>query len=99
MLGLGTLRRVAGELRRDVAAAQERDPAAAGVSAAGILLGWPGVHALLAHRLAHALARARVPLLPRLQQLLNRAQPTAEEVHILRGMARAVQRAARKAAK
>lgn len=35
-------------------------------------------------------------LLPRLQQLINRAQPTAEEVHILRGIARAVQRAARK---
>ena len=35
-------------------------------------------------------------LLPRLQQLVNRAQPTAEEVHILRGIARAVQRAARK---
>ncbi|MDZ5456607.1 RNA methyltransferase [Azohydromonas lata] len=34
-------------------------------------------------------------LLPRLQQLINRAQPTAEEIHILRGMARAVQRAAR----
>jgi tRNA/rRNA methyltransferase len=34
-------------------------------------------------------------LLPRLQQLINRAQPTAEEVHILRGIARAVQRAAR----
>lgn len=35
-------------------------------------------------------------LLPRLQQLVNRAQPTAEEVHILRGIARAMQRAARK---
>jgi tRNA/rRNA methyltransferase len=35
-------------------------------------------------------------LLPRLQQLINRAQPTAEEVHILRGIARAMQRAARK---
>lgn len=33
-------------------------------------------------------------LLPRLQQLLNRAAPTAEEVHILRGIARAVQRSA-----
>jgi tRNA/rRNA methyltransferase len=32
-------------------------------------------------------------LMPRLQQLLNRARPTVEEVHILRGMARAVQRA------
>src|SRR5574337_81457 len=30
-------------------------------------------------------------LVPRLQQLLNRAQPTVEEVHILRGIARAVQ--------
>jgi tRNA/rRNA methyltransferase len=33
-------------------------------------------------------------LMPRLQQLLNRAQPTEEEVHILRGIARAVQQAA-----
>jgi tRNA/rRNA methyltransferase len=33
-------------------------------------------------------------LMPRLQQLLNRAAPSAEEVHILRGIARAVQRAA-----
>ena len=33
-------------------------------------------------------------LMPRLQQLLNRAQVTAEEVHILRGIARQVERAA-----
>ena len=33
-------------------------------------------------------------LMPRLNQLANRAQLTAEEVHILRGVARAVQRAA-----
>ena len=32
MLGIGTLRRVAGEVRRDVRAAYERDPAAKGVS-------------------------------------------------------------------
>jgi tRNA/rRNA methyltransferase len=31
-------------------------------------------------------------LLPRLQQLLNRAQLTREEVHILRGIARAIER-------
>jgi tRNA/rRNA methyltransferase len=36
-------------------------------------------------------------LLPRLQQLLNRAQLTTEEVHILRGIARAVQVAAKPA--
>jgi tRNA/rRNA methyltransferase len=31
-------------------------------------------------------------LMPRLNQLLNRVQPTAEEVHILRGIARAASR-------
>jgi tRNA/rRNA methyltransferase len=34
-------------------------------------------------------------LMPRLQQLLNRAQPTQEELHILRGIAHAVERARR----
>jgi tRNA/rRNA methyltransferase len=33
-------------------------------------------------------------LLPRLNQLLNRAQPTADELHLLRGIARAVEAAA-----
>jgi tRNA/rRNA methyltransferase len=35
-------------------------------------------------------------LMPRLQQLVQRAEPTPEEVHILRGIARAVQRASGK---
>ena len=47
-------------------AAQERDPAARGVGSAEILAIWPGVHAVLAHRVAHALYDAGVPLLPRL---------------------------------
>ena len=64
MFGLGTLARVAGELRRDVAAARERDPAARGVGPAEILAVWPGVHALLAHRVAHALHEGGVPLFP-----------------------------------
>ena len=38
-------------------------------------------------------AAAPKKLMPRLQQLLNRAQVTAEEVHILRGIARQVERA------
>lgn len=37
-------------------------------------------------------------LLPRLNQLLNRAELTAEEIHILRGIARAVQQGAGRAA-
>ena len=34
-------------------------------------------------------------LMPRLQQLFNRARPTQEEIHILRGIARAMSEAAR----
>ena len=64
MLGLGTLTRVVGELRRDVAAARDRDPAAAGVSTLQILATWPGVHALLAHRIAHALEDLGMPVAP-----------------------------------
>lgn len=35
-------------------------------------------------------------LMPRLQQLFNRAQPTQQDIHILRGIARAMQQAARR---
>jgi serine O-acetyltransferase len=80
MPGLSTLRRIAGELHRDVRAAQERDPAASGVSAGAILLAWPGVHALLAHRIAHALRAARVPLVPRLIAYASRTI-TGIEIH------------------
>jgi serine O-acetyltransferase len=66
MPGLVTFARVAKEIRRDVRAAQERDPAARGVGSSEILAIWPGVHAVLAYRVAHALYSAHVPLLPRL---------------------------------
>jgi serine O-acetyltransferase len=56
--------RIIGEIRRDVATARTRDPAARGVGSLQVLATWPGVHALLAHRLANALYRARVPFLP-----------------------------------
>ncbi|MDX6639540.1 MAG: serine O-acetyltransferase, partial [Solirubrobacteraceae bacterium] len=62
MFGLGTLARVAGEIRRDVAAVHDRDPAARGVSSVEVLATWPGVHALLAHRVSHALQAAGVPI-------------------------------------
>jgi len=80
MFGLGTATRVLGEIRRDVAAAHDRDPAARGVGAAEILASWPGVHALLSHRLAHALDEAGVPLLPR--AIANSARTlTGIEIH------------------
>src|SRR4029079_12104916 len=80
MLGFGTLRRIAGEVRRDVRAAYERDPAATNVSATEILAAWPGVHALLAHRVAHALDEAGVPVAPRGLALASRSV-TGIEIH------------------
>jgi serine O-acetyltransferase len=72
--------RVIGEVRCDVRAARERDPAARGVAPAEILATWPGIHALLAYRVAHALYQAQVPLLPRLMSMLTRAL-TGIEIH------------------
>jgi serine O-acetyltransferase len=77
---LGTLARIAGEVRRDVRAAQERDPAAVGVNPAEILAGWPGVHAILTHRIAHTLHTSGVPALPRLLATASRAV-TGIEIH------------------
>jgi len=51
------------ELRDDVRATFARDPAAR--SALEVVLFYPGFHARLAHRLAHALYLRGVPLLPR----------------------------------
>jgi serine O-acetyltransferase len=65
MLGLGTLTRVAREVREDLTAAQERDPAARNVGRAEILLTYGGVQARLAHRVAHAMDEVGVPLAPR----------------------------------
>ena len=80
MFGLGALTRLAGELRRDVAAAHARDPAARGVGSVEILATWPGVQALLAHRLAHGLHTARVPLVPRSISATSRLL-TGIEIH------------------
>jgi serine O-acetyltransferase len=65
MVGLRLIRRTLAEIRRDVAAAHSRDPAARGVGSGEILATWPGVHAILAHRVAHALYAVGVPVLPR----------------------------------
>jgi serine O-acetyltransferase len=80
MLGLGTLRRVARELRLDIAAAHERDPAARGVSSVEILIAWPGVQAVLAHRVAHAMHDLGVPILPRAIAYVSRTV-TGVEIH------------------
>ena len=80
MFGFGLIGRITAEVRRNVGAARTRDPAARGVSSLEILAAWPGVHALLAHRVAHALHEAGVPLLPRLIAAISRAI-TGIEIH------------------
>jgi serine O-acetyltransferase len=80
MLSRGVVGATLSEIRRDVSAAKSRDPAAAGVGTAEILLAWPGVQALLAHRLAHALLRVGVPVLPRLIATFARSV-TGIEIH------------------
>ncbi len=72
--------RLFAEVRADVSAARDRDPAAQGVSSFEILTSWAGVQALLAHRAAHALRRAGMPLAPRVIAYLARAV-TGVEIH------------------
>jgi serine O-acetyltransferase len=74
------LARVLKEVRRDVQAARTRDPAARDVGQLEILTTWPGIHALLAHRVAHALDAAGVALLPRLISMITRML-TGVEIH------------------
>jgi serine O-acetyltransferase len=73
-------KRVVSEVRADVSAARDRDPAAQGVSTFEILGSWAGVQALLAHRVAHALMDAGVPVLPRVISYSTRAV-TGVEIH------------------
>src|SRR6478672_12252277 len=80
MAGFGAWARVAKEVRCDVRAARERDPAARGVSPVEIIATWPGIQALLSHRVAHAMHSAGVPFLPRLIATLTRTV-TGIEIH------------------
>ncbi len=80
MLGLPTFARVAREVREDLAAALERDPAARSVGRVEMLLTYGGVQALLSHRISHALHEAGIPLVPRLLAFLT-AAVTGVEIH------------------
>ena len=81
MRGAGLVAGVVGfgrALEADVRFTLERDPAAANVWE--VLLAYPGVHALAMHRIAHALHRSGLPVLPRLLSHLTRAR-TGIEIH------------------
>jgi len=77
MRGLGRLAR---EVREDLTAAQQRDPAARSVGRLEMLLTYGGVQALLLHRVSHALHQAGVPLLPRLLAYVT-TTVTGIEIH------------------
>lgn len=67
-----------GELQRDIAAVQERDPASRGVLEA--LLCYPGLHAIWGHRLAHWLWKRNFKLAARWLSQLMRGL-TGIEIH------------------
>jgi len=65
-------------LKQDFAAVFERDPAA--VNRVEVFLLYSGWHAILSHRIAHALLKRNVPVLPRLISQLSRFF-TGIEIH------------------
>ena len=73
---------VAGLIRvvfaEEVQACFDRDPAARNL--AEVLLTYSGLHAVIAYRMAHALQRLRVPVVPRVMMLLVRGL-TGIEIH------------------
>jgi serine O-acetyltransferase len=75
-----TLRRILKEVRADVDAARDRDPAARSVSTFAILSSWGGVQALLAHRIAHAMHLSGSKVVPRVIVYATRAL-TGIEIH------------------
>jgi serine O-acetyltransferase len=74
------LGRLAREVREDLTAAHQRDPAARSVGRLEMLLTYGGVQALLLHRVSHALHQAGVPLLPRLLAYAT-TSVTGVEIH------------------
>src|SRR5215213_4060990 len=80
VLGLGTFARVAREVRADLTAAQERDPAARTLGRFEVLLTYGGVQALLSHRVAHALDDAGIPLAPHALAYVSKVA-TGVEIH------------------
>jgi serine O-acetyltransferase len=79
-LGLGTFTRVVRELREDLTAALERDPAARDIGRVEILLTYGGVQALLNHRIAHALNEMGIPVAPHAIAYVSR-MVTGVEIH------------------
>jgi serine O-acetyltransferase len=80
MLGLGFVTRVLREVREDVSAVRDRDPAARAIGTVEIFTSYAGLHAVLAHRVSHALHQAGIPVVPRVLSNASRMM-TGIEIH------------------
>lgn len=67
-----------GHIKRDLRAVFERDPAARNIIE--VILTYPGFHAILIHRISHALWKLKIPLIPRLLSHISRFF-TGIEIH------------------
>ncbi len=73
--GLGDIQKI---LQRDISAAYEGDPAAR--STMEIVMSYPGVYAVIVHRIAHVLYAKNVPLIPRIMSEYAHSQ-TGIDIH------------------
>ena len=75
---LAELPNIRAVLQEDVVAAYEGDPAATGKME--VVMAYPGLQAITVHRLAHALYRLKVPILPRVMSELAHSR-TGIDIH------------------
>lgn len=73
-----TLKRGISKVKEDIQVIKEKDPAANNILE--IVLCYPGLHALIAYRLAHKLHKWEIPLLPRIISYITRII-TGIEIH------------------
>jgi len=74
----GVLKRGIINLKEDIKVIYDNDPAAKNILE--VVLCYPGLHALVAHRIAHRLYKWRIPLIPRVISYLTRII-TGIEIH------------------
>ncbi len=72
------LREILARMREDVQVAFEKDPAAKNIVE---VLGYPYLHALWSHRVAHALYKRNWPILPRMISQFSRVITGGIEIH------------------
>lgn len=75
---IDTIKRGIKNLKDDISVIYEKDPAAG--SLLEVIFCYPGLHALIAHRIAHKLKKWHIPLIPRMISYITRIV-TGIEIH------------------